>query len=402
MFLAIAVVSTACDLSRPPADHDAPDVIDLEQLPVFRGTVDLEIGNNESSGHVFVDPRPLGEAADGSVFVLDRSLRDVRRFDSSGSFAGYVVRPGEGPGEMRYSPPSFGIDSTHIWFSEQQTGQIHYVPHSGGASHTVRTGFSLTTTGVVSTVVSPAPGGADYHARLSFPRDSSSTELRPWYKVRVLKSHVGTTKVLYEYDIRSPSLHFDRGGTRVRYWGPPDGPVVEPIGADGFIRIDRPAAAPDGAPIHLELHNAAGNVVRTRRFLVPSAPLTQSSRDSIESAITNGATWDHARSLPSGLRTQIRSLVSGISDWRPAFDHAVVGDDGSSWLRLSGQSTGGERTWLVVDSSFSPQAQIQLPEQVTELVPFSMEKCWATLAGENGVLYVARIAIGPSSRAGQP
>ena len=73
-----------------------------QQVPVRRGTVDLELGQSTSGGP-FEFGRVSGVDFDsnGRIFVADELNNEIRAFSPSGHFLWKTGRAGDGPGELR-------------------------------------------------------------------------------------------------------------------------------------------------------------------------------------------------------------------------------------------------------------------------------------------------------------
>jgi hypothetical protein len=354
----------------------------------------IMVGNIDAAGHDFVSPVPLGATTSGDIIVLDRRLREARRFDARGTFLGYAVKPGEGPGEMRFPPHTQGLDGEVLWFTELPTGRVHFVPLNGGISTSEDTGWRPKWVNLESYSITPLPGSAGYWIE-SRSVDSTDTGMRPTYRIRLIQAlRNQLPDTVYEYDQPATSLRFDQGGTLVRYPGPPDHPFVfrGPTG-DHVISITPNMASGDAAgAATFQVIAFGGRVLKERRLVLPVRALTGQERDSIESAIVNGATWDGARTLNAKMRVAISELVARIPAELPGFSEAVPGPDGSTWLRLLPTDNNSHNQWLVVDSMLEPVAKVLTPGNLTSLA-YRAGAWWATLQGSDDLVYVARLEV---------
>ena len=107
---AILLTVSACSEGGDPAQSD---------VPVFEGSVDLEIGELVGDDpYLFTSIGSVVADQDGRVIVADMRTSEIRVFDSDGRFAFRFGGPGEGPGEL--TDPccmAFGPDGA-LWVRE--------------------------------------------------------------------------------------------------------------------------------------------------------------------------------------------------------------------------------------------------------------------------------------------
>ena len=83
------------------ACSDAPDPAAPPDVPIFEGTIDLEIGEIDGDDpYLFTYIGSIVEDDRGRVIVADTRTSEIRVFDPDGSFAFRFGGPGEGPGEL--------------------------------------------------------------------------------------------------------------------------------------------------------------------------------------------------------------------------------------------------------------------------------------------------------------
>lgn len=76
----------------PPLWGDAPALVEELRVGTLMGDADEAFGS--IGGVLALD--------DGSIWIGDRDLGAIRRFDSAGTYLGQLGREGEGPGEFKY------------------------------------------------------------------------------------------------------------------------------------------------------------------------------------------------------------------------------------------------------------------------------------------------------------
>lgn len=81
--------------------EDGEDAGVLPEVPIFEGTIDLEIGRLDGDDpYLFSYIMDVAADERGRVLVADRQTNEVRVFEPDGDFAFRFGGPGEGPGEM--------------------------------------------------------------------------------------------------------------------------------------------------------------------------------------------------------------------------------------------------------------------------------------------------------------
>ena len=101
------------------ACSDAPDPTTSPDVPIFEGTIDLEIGEIDGDDpYLFTYIGSIVEDDRGRVIVADTRTSEIRVFDPDGSFVFRFGGRGEGPGEL--TDPcclEFGPDGA-LWVRE--------------------------------------------------------------------------------------------------------------------------------------------------------------------------------------------------------------------------------------------------------------------------------------------
>ena len=83
------------------ACSDAPDPTTSPDVPIFEGTIDLEIGEIDGDDpYLFTYIGSIVEDDRGRVIVADIRTSEIRVFERDGRFAFRFGGPGEGPGEL--------------------------------------------------------------------------------------------------------------------------------------------------------------------------------------------------------------------------------------------------------------------------------------------------------------
>lgn len=95
-----AVVAVAAALACSPAADDTPD--DDRSWGETRVVEDLRIGRSDGPGeYLFGGIVGIVQHPDGTVFIADRQVPVIRRYDASGTYMHDIGREGQGPGEFQ-------------------------------------------------------------------------------------------------------------------------------------------------------------------------------------------------------------------------------------------------------------------------------------------------------------
>lgn len=156
--LALAVTVTACGGSEPPIQGPQVTrtmsgdtaVVRTESGSVWDGPTRLvaEVSIGELDGdleYLFGSVRSVAVAADGTVYVVDGQVPDLRAFSPDGRFLRTLGSPGEGPGELKSPDGGLAIPSDgRILVRDPGNARIQVYAQSGEALETwpIRGGFN--------------------------------------------------------------------------------------------------------------------------------------------------------------------------------------------------------------------------------------------------------------------
>ena len=324
-----------------------------------------------------------------AFYVIDPVLQEVRRFDSRGRFVDTFVKRGQGPGEMRLRPLSFGLAEGVIWFSEVPTGRLSFVRTDGSAPYFEDTNLTAERLNARATTVSPLPEGGGYRVE-AWSINTLGRSLRPHHQVRYLVATPGgVARQVAGWQAPGRVLAFDDGGTQVRYPGPRDYPLVVPIRGGRYIYCDPIATNSDGktSSALITVYDMQNRVVSRRTLVFPAVPLTGEARAAIKRELIRGASWDGARQLPQSVTAGVESLVQSIPDVLPPVQEITPGPNNSIWLKLASQDTIVQE-WLVLDDRLTVVAISSVPQAITGLVGPHESSMWATMQGKDVEQYV--------------
>ena len=111
---ALLLSAAACADGDKSEDPSVP-----HDVPIFEGTIDLEIGRLDGDDpYLFSYIRDVAADEEGRVLAADRQTHEIRVFEPDGGFAFRFGGPGEGPGEMTYpNGLQFGQEG-ELWVRE--------------------------------------------------------------------------------------------------------------------------------------------------------------------------------------------------------------------------------------------------------------------------------------------
>ncbi len=395
--LAAGSVATAASCDVAPDASQQESVATTKHLspalPVWIGELELPIGKDTQAQ--YIDPIPLGSDEQGRFFVLDPYLREVHSYDATGDSVETLVRSGEGPGEMRLRPWTFGLTSGAVWYSELPTGRVQKVSFDGSERSIEDTGWTPLMLGSdnmrISWLSDWSPGEYLIEAETRDPL--VARQLRPGRTITLLRVQGHNTTPVYEFKTSGTLLVLDGGGTNVRYDGPADHSVLFYLPKRReVVRIDRPVTAGAGSTNIVLTKYRNGFRRRYREIAVNNERLSAGHRDSIEARLLRGASWDGQRAVAGDFKYAISELVRGIPAELPGFEAAVSSDD-QIWLQLYANATEQHREWLVLNTDFEPLARAFIPSDVVRMSVLSDGVWWVTMQGTLDSRYFGRIRL---------
>lgn len=133
--LFVLLAGGACD--RPLAAGDG--LVDADAVPRLVAREELRIGsaNDPDSGFTRIGPVELD--ADGNVYVVESSEREILVFDTGGRRIRTIGRAGDGPGEFRF-PNRMGVVGDTLWVGEDLARRVTLFSREGRVHRTIRAG----------------------------------------------------------------------------------------------------------------------------------------------------------------------------------------------------------------------------------------------------------------------
>jgi hypothetical protein len=321
------------------------------QVPEYTLVPTVRIGSLDDPGTALSLVTGLAVAPDGRVAVMQPEESSVWIFSPSGERLGELGREGAGPGEFR-SVSMIGWRGDTLWVAD---GQLHrvtfFVP--GQAAPVIAGG---------------AERRAEPYTRVPLPgADGRWLLFRQWMLDPELRQ--------YRQEIWSADGEWQPVSKLAEL---PDGPDMLPATVRGLVGGwgEQPFAehplhviAPDVSSVTTvrrdlgRASSGAGRYTVTRVGMtgdtvfhgthpVRLEPLTRQTRDAVVESFLSPETVQRAGSSPAALR---RDVLAGVRfpDYHPPVSRAVVGVDGTTWLRGPDRRDGAVR-WTVLDGAGAP------------------------------------------------
>lgn len=320
------------------ADGQAPDTtVKAAGNPVHPGIATLvrEIRFGEAVGadeYLFGDVSEIAVDRDGSIYVFDRQVPALRKYDASGKFVETFGRRGQGPGEYRNAGGLALLRDGRVLLWDGANWRFNVYAPDGAVLPAWPTP-SGTGGGMVGTsraLMVDTSGRVVYLNRTLFSfgeRGRGSDSRRVWIRYRDDGTAIDTTE--------APALP---GAAQALTAVSPDGRASTSTGVP-FAPQLKHAMSPLGYLVSglpnryaFELHSVPGAVVSVRRN-VRQVPVTRQERDSARDDVvarmrrTNPAWSWNGPDIPRD---------------KPAYEALYVGSDGRIWVALvAEQRVGG-------------------------------------------------------------
>jgi hypothetical protein len=338
----IAVAVLACQSEPAPVPY--PPITLQEELRIRNPSESgpaLEIGGAELD-------------RDGSLYLVDATMRQVLVFDSTGKFSRAIGRGGEQPGEFSLIG-SVGLLADTVWVSDPRLGRITLFSRDGRLVRTMDNSGELPVPGIGRYSLLGILGDGSRLVAVtppSFEQDVSSDRSVPFLRV----TDDGKADTLFSLPI--PGAFIVGSGRNTRYIQQPfdDRPTIG-VRRDGLAWVEVQRTASRGG---------AANVVVTRYSLgrgkewsseIPVTPVRIPS--GIRDSIVNAATANPMQAKP--LREWLR-----VPRTMPLVSAALMATGGTVWLNEASRS--GSSRWIRLDPEGNPTGAITIPRQWSVLV----------------------------------
>lgn len=370
-----------------------------DSLPELVGTIALKLGGEDGEPG-FVAPSPLGADADGRYYVIDPALQEVHRFGPDGTYEGIFVRSGQGPGEIRMRPSSFGSSPDGLWYSEFQTGRIHFVPFFDSVATVRESEWTYLRLGAGRADLVPASGwaGREFILRADF-YDRMSPDPLMDVSVRWYRADAAALDTVIEYVASSPTVRLDRGQTVVRIPLARFDPmaVYRPIEHSLILVEQTPSTDGQGVRIKITVVDGKGALLRGRELRAPARTFQPADRQRALEELLRRASFEGARAVSEEVEAGLRQLVEEWPMVLPEFEALAPGPNGTTWLQRTASrlEESRRREWLVLDSLLLPVARATAPAEVGPVQFLQGGDWWATTDAGGEDSHVVKVVFSP-------
>jgi hypothetical protein len=308
--------------SGPPPDT----VVKSATKPVHAGKAALQpevtIGLVEGAEeYLFGDITELAVAGDGSIYVFDRQVPALRKYDSKGKFVRTLGRKGQGPGEYLSGGGLAVLPDGKVLLWDTGTWRINVYSPEGEYIRSLPTpsGFTGTGTLVTSRSLLVDSAGAIYVKRiLRMPRRMEISRT-VWVKMRSDGTVLDTIPVP-ELGVETPSVTAQTTNSSSSANVPFAPRALTALSPFGYFVT----AFPNRYAFELRPLKPARQIVSVRREVQPervSAEERNDARSKIESQMRRvdpGWNWNGP----------------DIPRFKPAFENVAIGTDGRVWVAV--------------------------------------------------------------------
>ncbi|HUF26171.1 MAG TPA: hypothetical protein VMM18_04225 [Gemmatimonadaceae bacterium] len=328
----------------------------------------------------------------GQIFIAQPQEYLIRVVDQKGSPVRTIGRRGAGPGEFQ-AISRMGLLGDTLWVFDVPQRRFTMFSLDGTSSETIRFTPALHRLSVRPIGVLAGWGVLEAGALSSndilagLPREVPVLLTDRAGSAHTLITTISTDKHTIVFPMAAGG-HRALWPTRLTEAFSDDPILRVAASGRGFLIVTRPLAAePIGATFRITKYTSEGAVAWTRT--IPYEPLSASRRH-VDTLMANLIDWQVGRNTFANRPAAEASIRRGISlpRYYPAVTDAVLGRDGSVWLR--GPLTGGpDVVWTVLDSEGMPVDRVVLPYAVTV---FEAERTaiWGTRLDADDVPIVVR------------
>ena len=309
----------------------ADTVVKMAGKPLHAGVATLvdEVSIGVADGaeeYMFGDVADIAVARDGSIYVYDRKVPAIRKYDAQGKYVRTIGRKGQGPGEYLSGSGLALMRDGRLLLWDTGNWRINVYSPAGESVATWSTpsGMSGSSTATYSRALTVDTAGFVYFRRDIINRLQPGTRRTVWVRLRPDGTLADTLPM--------PELPGAANGLNATS---PDGHssvgIALPFGAAPVAVLSPFGYLVTGVPDRyaFELHVPGQPVVSVRRD-VKAAAVTSAERDSARSAVVERM-------------RQLDPMWSwngpGIPTHKPLYTSLALGLDGRIWVPIVPEST---------------------------------------------------------------
>lgn len=371
-----------------------------EAAPRLELDEELRIGSIDDPEYAFGWIRALALGPDGNVYTLHGETQEIRVHDEAGRLVRRLGGAGEGPGEFK-SAGMIGFLADTLWVFDYGAYRITYFDApSGTLIESVQTPVDL---GDGSGEDPPRPFGL-------LPDGTMLGRTMAWSRL-VARGEV-TESVMFRWTRDGELIDtlavqsLENSSWEV---APPDGSfgsyTSQPFGDAAIttiaptmprvLHVDRSAPRDDAVPaFRVTLRTFDHDTLFDRRFPYDPVPLEAAMVDSVVAERAEALhEWQSGVSVGRAAEWARAGLY--VPDLLPPVESALVGMDGTVWLRLTDDGAGPHR-WLGLAPDGEILGELEAPREF-RLMTATRDRWWGVLTDELDVPYIIRYAVAPAA-----
>jgi hypothetical protein len=401
---------------------DAAADSDLDALPLLTAQEDARIGDFDDPALGFSRVHQVEVDRDGSLYVLEGSVPEIRVYTPEGALQRRIGRRGGGPGE--FESPRFGLLGDTLWTVDSRLNRITLFDRRGtllstGTIERAPVALPESYGYLLPRVMRPDGKFMGHLGMVASSRDMEPTGVLPTDSIPVpLVIFEPTGEVAdtigwapkppprmwrppAEDDMKYEAVNVDGG--RFMVPSPPTAmPDWLPL-ADGYIVVETPlAATAERGAVRLTRLDVAGDTVYDRELRYTPLRYTDADLDSIAARAARGSAGGMVpvvvgggggRPPPANPDAVARALRGAMSfpDFQLPILRSWLAQDESVWLRRP-EGDNPLARWVLLDPEGSPRGQLELPADLRILWSRG-DTFWAVDLDEYDVQWVVRYRI---------
>jgi hypothetical protein len=331
----------------------------------------LRIGSVDDESTSLTWFRSMAVGPDGRIYTGHLQDNRVAVHDASGRPMGDVSRSGQGPGEFG-RVGTVGMVGDTLWVLDQ--GEVRFELFDGGGNFIgsrkieIRLGKSFAEYGPQPTqLMRDGSVVGLYPVPSSAVADGSRTQM-----TYVHMSDAGEAlDTIATWDISNTTLEItdpDNPRRFASYSAQPfaDADIVTLSQTEPLVAIVERRVAEESPRVTVTLRRDTGDTLWTRVFGYEPIPIETSEVDSIVDAI--GKLFDDPRRgtvMPAAKAAAVARERMYIPSHHPAVSMAVLGTDGTVWLKRESKRGQGGAVWTVLDRGGDVAGTVVLPVRLT-------------------------------------
>lgn len=368
------------------------------QPAATRARLDLRVGSSSGESLELTEVAAMVVGRDGTMFVAQGQDRQVLVIASDGRVLQRLGRRGQGPGEFE-GVSRLGLLGDTLWVNDRRQGRFTLFSQAGVLLSTFPTPSHMSGRSPVHASVLLQEGQV-----LGWGSLSSDDMMR--HEDRVVPAMLTTRSgdqwrmlALLPSSPQTLALSRERHGISGLVSSTPlemalsDSPLLRPSpDGNGALLVVRSAAERDApASYRLARYDALGNLRWTRDVPYRPRRVSRSEADSLlEPLAATLREGPFARHFPS-LTAARRAARDGVR--RPAFyppvNDAVLGRDGTIWVRSNTPPVSGEVPWHVFTADGRPNGAVLLPAD-RKVLQAEQSTVWGVRRDEDDVPLIER------------